>query len=249
MRKLVAALACRIKGSRLYGKPLQNLDIEKGITILDFQISTLKAIRCIKEIILGIADGKDNQAFIEFAQERKLKYIVGDEDDVLGRLIKCGESVGATDLFRVTTESPFIHYEPIEKAWKSHVEGNFDATFCDKVPDSSNFEIVSLAALQKSHTDGQRKHKSELVTSYIRENKDKFTIRYIDIPQELQRKDIRITVDYPEDLILCREVYNHFKGKSPLIPISDIVHYLDTRKDLLEMVAPFCEEGYATMYK
>ena len=31
MRKLVAALACRINGSRLYGKPLQNLDIEKDI--------------------------------------------------------------------------------------------------------------------------------------------------------------------------------------------------------------------------
>ena len=34
-RKLVAALACRNQGSRLYGKPLQNLDIEKGIRIID----------------------------------------------------------------------------------------------------------------------------------------------------------------------------------------------------------------------
>ena len=33
MRKLVAALACRNKGSRLYGKPLQNLDIDKVLEI------------------------------------------------------------------------------------------------------------------------------------------------------------------------------------------------------------------------
>ena len=34
-RKLVAAIACRNQGSRLYGKPIQNLDVEDGITILD----------------------------------------------------------------------------------------------------------------------------------------------------------------------------------------------------------------------
>ena len=34
-KKLVAALACRNQGTRLYGKPIQNLDIENGITIID----------------------------------------------------------------------------------------------------------------------------------------------------------------------------------------------------------------------
>ena len=29
-KKLVAALACRNQGTRLYGKPIQNLDIENG---------------------------------------------------------------------------------------------------------------------------------------------------------------------------------------------------------------------------
>ncbi len=29
MRKLVACLACRNEGTRLYGKPLQNLDVKK----------------------------------------------------------------------------------------------------------------------------------------------------------------------------------------------------------------------------
>ena len=36
-RKLVAAIACRNQGSRLYGKPIQNLDIKNGsrmITLL-----------------------------------------------------------------------------------------------------------------------------------------------------------------------------------------------------------------------
>ena len=41
----------------------------------------------------------------------KNAYIVGDEKDVLQRLIQCGDEVKATDIFRVTSESPFIFYE------------------------------------------------------------------------------------------------------------------------------------------
>ena len=41
-RKLVAVLACRNGGSRLYAKPLQNLDQKKKISIIEDLIDTLK---------------------------------------------------------------------------------------------------------------------------------------------------------------------------------------------------------------
>jgi len=46
-KKLVVALACRNTGSRLYGKPLQNLDILNGISILDNIIGCLKKFKAI----------------------------------------------------------------------------------------------------------------------------------------------------------------------------------------------------------
>ena len=41
-KKLVAVLACRNTGSRLYGKPLQNLDVKRKYTIIDNLINCLK---------------------------------------------------------------------------------------------------------------------------------------------------------------------------------------------------------------
>ena len=107
MRKLVAALACRNDGTRLFGKPLQNIDIKKKITILDQIILTLKHFPAIQEMVLGISKGSANFIFTEYAQKHNIHYIIGDEDDVLQRLIQCGEKAQATDIFRVTTESPF----------------------------------------------------------------------------------------------------------------------------------------------
>ena len=81
-KKLVAAIACRNNGSRLYGKPLQNLDVSNQVTILDNIIGCLKSLNIIGEIVLGISVGSDNLVFEEYAINNKLKYILGDLDAI-----------------------------------------------------------------------------------------------------------------------------------------------------------------------
>ncbi len=247
-RKLVAALACRNQGSRLYGKPLQNLDIEKGISILEYMIQWLRTVEQIDDIVLGISVGSANLCFIDFAKLHGVDHILGDEHDVLLRLIQCGQKVGATDIFRLTTESPFTYFEGIAQAWKQHVDGGFDCTFLDNVPDGSGVEIHKLSALEYSHDNGQKKHRSEMCSLYIRENKDKFKINNLPTPDVIRRPDIRLTVDYPEDLILCRKVYEHFKELAPRIPLVKIIEFLDQNPSLKELVEPFVAQGLKTMY-
>jgi spore coat polysaccharide biosynthesis protein SpsF len=248
MRKLVAALACRNKGSRLYGKPLQNLDIDRGISILDNIVACLKKIPTIDSIVLGVADGVENDEFVEYAQANNIGCIRGDEEDVLERLIYCGDFNGATDIFRSTSESPFLYFDLIDEAWAQHINNKNDATFLDNIIDGCGFEILSLDALKRSHNEGEDRHRSELCTLYIRENKDQFKLDYIEPPEKLARKDIRLTVDYPEDLIVCRAVYEKFKNSAPKIPLLDAVDFLDDNIQLLKLTSPFCEEGYNTMY-
>lgn len=245
----MAAIACRNQGTRLYGKPLQNLDIENNIRILDNIVSCIQTIDCIDEIVLGISVGCDNEAFKTFADEKGLRYVMGDEIDVLSRLISCGELAGASDIFRMTSESPFLHFEQVEELWLKHKNEKADATFMDNIIDGCGFEIISLNSLQQSHINGGEKHRSELCTLYIREHKHDFTIIKADLPKELIRNDLRLTVDYPEDLVVCRAVYNEFKEQAPRINIFDIVEFLDANPQLVKMVLPYTEAGYSTMYK
>ncbi len=247
-RKLVAALACRNQGTRLYGKPMQNLDIEKNLTVLDYIIDWLKQEKTIDAIVLGIAEGVDNLCFVEKAAEHKISYIIGDEEDVLDRLIASGEKEGATDIFRLTTESPFTYFDAIPEAWKSHVKGGYDMSVLDFIPDGSGFEITTMEAYKRSHREGDDKHRSELCSLYIRENKKNFKLNSLDAPKSIKRTDIRLTIDYPEDLVLCRDVYKHFKDLAPRIPLLEIIEYLDSNPSLKQLVEQFVEEGLKTMY-
>lgn len=247
-KKLVAALACRNTGSRLYGKPIQNLDVYNNYKIIDYIIDSLKMIECIDEVILGISNGIENKIFIEIANQKKLKYIVGDEIDVLNRLIMCGDTVNASDIFRITSESPFLYYQAVQSLWKNHLTNEYDATFFDDIVDGCGFEIIKLSALKKSHREGESKHRSELCSLYIRENKSKFKINQVSAPKSLYRKDLRLTVDNPEDLVLCRAVYNEFKEIAPKIPLEEIIFFLNKNPNLIKLTYPYTEEGYKTMY-
>lgn len=247
-RRLVAALACRNQGSRLYGKPLQNLDVNEGVCILDNIIGSLRATKCIDEIVLGISEGVDNEVFKEYASKHHIKFIVGDQIDVLLRLIQCGVAGNATDIFRVTSESPFRYHEMDELLWERHLAVENDATFLENIIDGCGSEIVKLAAFEKAHHEGTGRHRSELCTLYIRENPEQFKIERLQPPAELIRRDLRLTVDNPEDLVVCRRVYMHFKDIAPRIPVGRIVQYLDSHPDLIQLIAPFTDQGYSTMY-
>ena len=248
-RRLVAAIACRNQGSRLYGKPVQNLDVERGIRIIDNVLDCLETIDCIDEIVLGISDGHENEVYKQIADEKGLKYIIGDQVDVLQRLIDCGRVANATDIFRVTSESPFLYFEPVEEAWRSHITEERDATFLDEIIDGCGFEIISLKALKESHENGTEKHRSELCTLYIRENFEKFKVHKMVPPNALIRKDLRLTVDNPEDLVVCRALYEAFGAMAPRISVLEMVKYFDNNPNLKDLIAPFSELGYETMYK
>ncbi len=247
-RKLVAVIACRNNGSRLYGKPLQNLDILKKWTILDQIIDNLYKTKVIDEIVLAISFGKDNLIFEDYSKKKGLQYIFGSEIDVLQRLNIGLEYANGTDLFRVTSESPFLYIPAVENAWINHKSKNNDATFLDDIIDGCGFEIINSKALKYSWDNGIKKHRSEMCSLYIRENKDLFKIEKIKCPNELIRPDLRLTVDYPEDLIFCREVYRqHIKDRKEY-DLLKIVALLNSQKKLISLISPYCEEGYKTMY-
>jgi spore coat polysaccharide biosynthesis protein SpsF len=248
MKKLVACLACRNQGSRLYGKPLQHLDIKNRVTILEYIIAAIRTFDPISEIVLGISEGVENEIFKSIAKKNQVDFIVGNEEDVLQRLIQCCEKANGTDIFRMTTESPFNYFEAIDLAWDKHLTENNDLTVLDHVPDGSGIEIIKLDAYKRSWQNGERKHRSELCSLYIRENKHLFKMGYLDAPEEICRTDIRLTIDYPEDLVLCRAIYKKFKDLAPRIPLKKIIDFLDANPQLKALVAPYVEDGLVSMY-
>jgi spore coat polysaccharide biosynthesis protein SpsF len=226
---MAAVLACRNKSSRLYAKPLQNLDIKNSISILDYMVDYLKKFSEINDIILAISEDPENDIYRNLADKYGIPYVTGDDRDVLARLIKAAKVVGADHIFRVTTESPYTYMDNIKQVYAHHCAENIAYSGTKDLPDGANYQILSLEALERSWNEGERKHRSELCDLYIRENQDKFRIAIHDAPKKVSRTDIRLTVDYPEDLIVMRKIYEDLQlSDKRSHSLEEIVDYLDS---------------------
>ena len=248
-KKLVFALPCRNSGKRLFGKPVQFIDPGRKITVLDQLVSCIKRISSVSDIVLGISYGSENKVFEKIAKKKSIKFIYGKEASPLKRVIQCAKKVNATDILRITSECPFPYYELIDKYWDIHKKTMADATFLDDIIDGCGFEIISLSSLIKSQKKCRVKRQLEDLTYYIRKNYKKFKVNKFFGPKELNRKDLRLTVDYPEDLALCRKIYKKFIRQAPMFKIKSIVKFLDKNPALKKMIRPYVRAGYTSMYK
>lgn len=243
--KVIATLACRNNSTRLYGKPLQLLEKH---TVLGYIVSRLKEQKQIDEIILAISSSVGNEAFVNVARDHGLQYVLGDDRDVLGRLIKACDLGSGDTVFRMTTESPFVYYEGINEAIKSHNENNADYSTYSRLADGSAFELISLRSLKISHEKGESRHRSELCTLYINENRDQFRFNILNAPASMERPNYRLTIDYPEDLIFIRRIIRHFGGDEKQIPYNDLIAFLDRSTELRSLVENLTDKNYIKPY-
>ena len=226
--KVAAVLACRVQSSRLYAKPLQRIGNK---TILEHQLDQLESLKRVDHIVLAISEGLENEPFKEIARQRGHSVVVGDQIDVLGRLIQGAQHVNAETILRTTTEDPFVYVDGFDEVLTTHHEGGYDISGMMHLPDGAGFELIQREALERSHREGMAKHRSELCSLYIWEHLDKFKMRKVMPPPALRRSDIRLTVDYPEDLMVMRKIYEAFDGKMP-IPIGEIIKFLDANPSI-----------------
>ncbi len=237
--KFDAILPCRMTSTRLYGKPLQYIDIKNKITIIEYLVNYLKTSKYLDKVIIAIADSKGNDILAEYAMKNNWEFIFGDEIDMLGRMIKAADQYGSNTIIQGSTESPFMYYNNIDEVFKMHIENDFDFSKTDYLPDGAGYAFFKTDALRVSHKKGNSRHRSELVSSYIFDNPNEFKINSVSPNKKLKRSDIRITVDYPEDLVFCRKIYTNLNGEKDLVEMSDIIDYWDNncnlRKDVEEI--------------
>lgn len=229
MPKIVAVLPCRIKSSRLVAKSLQPVG---NYSILELLISQIKKSKLVDEIILAISKKTGNDLFKEVAKKNKIKFFFGQEADVLGRIIKAAKTINGDIVLRITSENPFIYWEGIDPLIKSHIKGGYDFSYYMGLPLGSGLELINLRTLSLSHRYGNKRHRGELSTLYIYENRKKFKINKVFPEQSLRRPEIRLTVDTPQDLWVTRIIHEKLGKKKKLIRIKKIIKFLDSHPSI-----------------
>jgi spore coat polysaccharide biosynthesis protein SpsF len=220
--------------SRYPGKALVPL---AGRPLLAVLLTRMAAASGLDEVCLATSVGPENQPLADLAASLGFPVFRGDEDDVLRRHVDCARWARADHVVRVTGDNPLTDLETTERLVAAHLAAGADYTY---VPGDALLmgilpEVISRAALTRSWQRGDARHRSELVTLYLKEHPEEFRVCTQALPDGLYRPEFRLTVDEPEDVRLMQAIFDRLAAPGRLVTTREALALLDREPALAEI--------------
>jgi spore coat polysaccharide biosynthesis protein SpsF len=220
--------------SRYPGKALVPL---AGRPLLAVLLERVASARGLDGVVLATSNNRENDVLARLASDGGFGVFRGDEEDVLRRHVECAHAVGAEHVVRVTGDNPLTDIETLQHLVALHLGGGAEYTY---VPGDALLmgilpEVVSATALERSWNRGEARHRSELVTLYIKEHPDEFRIRTSELPHGLYRPQYRLTVDEAEDVALVQGLFERLAAPGKIVTVREAIAVLDREPELAKV--------------
>jgi spore coat polysaccharide biosynthesis protein SpsF len=240
--RTVCLVTARMASARCPGKAL--LELLPGEPLLAVLIKRMRTSKAVDEVALATSVNPENDAIADLGLGLGVRVFRGDEDDVLKRHVDAAREFDADHVVRVTGDNPLTDVSTMDALVQLHHERSAGYTY---IPGEALLmgilaEVISAEALERSWTRGDARHRSELVTLYVKEHPAEFRIAMQELDPALLRPAYRLTVDHPEDVRLQREIFQAL-GRGALVDTRDAIALLDARPDLVAINAHLTHKG------
>jgi spore coat polysaccharide biosynthesis protein SpsF len=234
--RVFVVVSARMASSRCPGKALAPL---AGRPLLAVLLERMAAARGLEGVVLATSVSPENDALALLGEAGGFRVFRGDEEDVLRRHVDCARAIGADHVVRVTGDNPLTDVETLESLVALHLRERADYTYVpgDALLMGILSEVVSRGALEGSWERGEARHRSELVTLYLKEHPEEFRVVTGTLPAGLYRPEYRLTVDEPADVALMQEVFARLDGAGRRPSTRDAIALLDREPALARINA------------
>lgn len=242
--KIVATIEARMTSSRLPGKVLLPANSRPMLYHL---VQRLKRVESVQEIVLATTINAADDPLVEYARKINIAFYRGSEDDVMLRVIGAAESVNAEIIVEITGDCPIIDPLIVEQTIQMYLFNND----CDYVsnahvrsyPDGMDTQVFRLSTLKKSAQMTNDALEHEHVTLHIRKHPEVFRHLNLVAPPDLFWPELGLTLDEQKDYLLLKSIIEYFGDSNPYFTCKEVIQFLKTRPDLLEINKDVVRKG------
>jgi len=234
--KIIAAILAKLGSKRLPNKLLR---IINGKTAIEHLFERACAAKEIQQVVLATADKSENKKLALIAKKYGVQTYFGSEVDTLDRLYRAGKEFGADALLRLTGDNILIDHGLINslvREYRKQAGKVVLATTClpPTFPEGFSMEIVSMKTLEDLQNNLKDYNERAAFMVYVSAYPKKFPRYNLSYKKDVSQ--MRLTMDYPEDLNLIRAVFNHFKKNQKVrFNIDGIISFLESNPKLLKL--------------
>lgn len=235
--KVIATVEARMGATRLPQKTLMDV---AGKTLLERVVERLRLAKSVGEIVVATTSNPLDDEIVKLCQREEIEYFRGSEDDVLDRVYKASLKYRADIVVQSGADCPFYDPELIDILVGIAKWGGYDYVANDMkltFPNGVDAHIIPFNVLEACAKEATRLIDREDVPRYIWDRPERFKIFNLEaVPNStLNRPEVRLTVDYPEDFELVVKIYKSIYPQNPNFSTFDIIELLDKNLGWIEI--------------
>ena len=218
-------ISVRTGSTRLPNKSI--LKIKNKHTI-EYVIDSVKKSKYADEVVLCTTKKTNDAMLCDIAEKNNIKFYRGSEHDKLKRWYSAAKNfnvdffvtVDGDDLFYDTQLSD-ICFEQAENGDVISGQGLYNDTYGYKTTTIKTILDLAKNKVVEPHE----------VTGYLMDTKLKVS-HLVNVPDILKKKNIRMTLDYPEDFDFFKTVIENINDNFTL---NDVMSYIDNNKSVIDI--------------
>jgi len=233
-----ATVEVRMTSSRLRGKPLM---VAQDHSMLELLVKRLSNSSYINKIIIATTTNGEDDPIIALCEQNGWPYYRGSEQNVLERVYGAAELFNTDTLVQITGDCPLIDYRLVDQAISLFMTTYPQCRFVSNtgptisMPWGFDVQIYKAEELGKILMDNPTSDDKEHVSHrfYQTDYKDYYNPLLISYPKPLNRSELRVTLDYPEDFTLIKAIVDSYKYPKVLdIDMYEIISWLDLHTEI-----------------
>jgi spore coat polysaccharide biosynthesis protein SpsF len=231
----IAILQARTSSSRLPNKVLEEIS---GVPMILRQIDRIAKAKRINKLIVATSDDSSDDALVELLERHGVQFFRGPLENVFLRFLAVIDSEDGDYFVRLTGDCPLVMPEIIDDLLESFDPKTYDYmsnTIEPSFPDGLDIEVFTRASFLRLQNLAVTKEELEHVTLAFHRNKEKFKLA--NFSGNLDRSNMRWTVDYFEDLTFVQSVFSHFKGQESTFGYEQVLEFLSSNTEVTSLIS------------
>lgn len=238
--KIHGIIQARTGSERLPGKVLKTL---KDKTVLQHLLKQVRASKCLETVVLATSNLEKDDKLAQHGKDIGLEVYRGNEDAIMHRLLYAAEQSGADIVVRLLGDCPLTDPGIIDH----FVTVLLDQPELDMVtnqnphsfPDGYDVSVIRTKSLKKACKSIAALRGPEHLSEFWNDD-EKYNYKNI-LADRDYFSEYRVTLDYPEDLALIKQIVIDLDGENRVLKLQDVLDYLKQNNEAANLNRKYIE--------
>ena len=184
------------------------------------------------EVVIITSRSRSDDPIADFCNKNKIPVFRGHLTDLLDRHYKAAKKYNADVVVKIPSDCPLIDSTIIDRVIKFFLDNSGTYDFVSNLhpasyPDGNDVEVMSFDAIERAWNAAVKDFEREHTTPYLWEHPEQFRIGNVEWADGVDYSlTHRWTIDYEEDYIFIRSVFEELYNEKPWFGMYDILELL-----------------------